>query len=65
MATDELELKLPPEMTPPFLKGPRLLLVTCRQLPFSHWPTHYGPSVPGSGDGNVLSWGGNLEIFIS
>ena len=66
MATDELELKLPPEMTPPFLEGPRLLLVNCRQLPFSHWPTHYGSSVPGSGDGNVnMSWGGNLEIFLS
>ena len=55
--TGELELKLPPEMTPPFLPGPRLLLVPCRQLPSSHWPPHYGMSVPGSGDGGVMSWG--------
>ena len=55
--TGELELKLPPEMTPPFLPGPRLLLVLCRQLSPSHWSPHYGLSVPGSGDGGVMSGG--------
>ena len=55
--TWELELKLPPEMSPPFLSGPRLLLVPCRRLPPSYWPPHYGMSVPGSGDGDVMSSG--------
>ena len=53
--TEELELKLPPEMTPPFLTAPDFLLVPCRQLCCCHWPPHYGTSVPGSGDGALMS----------